>query len=110
MPDNAYTVVGRYPGGKPVVVHVTCDKSMDARRCAVQRIAFEVYEGNIPDGLSPINEAIQTVSDDFDLVVVLSGHVVPEPDHRAGSFIFHGQPETEDGDFHRNVSNERTNP
>ena len=95
---NPYTVVGRYPGGKPVVVHVFCDQSIDARRRAVHRIAFEVYQGLIPEGLEPMNEAIKEVSNDFDLVVVLEGHAKPCPNHRAGAFIFHGEedPKAED--------------
>lgn len=88
--QNPYTVVGRYPGGKAVVVHVQCEHSWDARRRAVQRIAFDVYDKTIPEGLGPINEAIAAVGDDFDLVVVLDGHANPCPDHRAGGFIFHG--------------------
>jgi hypothetical protein len=38
------------------------------------------------------------------------GHASPEPDHRAGSFIFHGQPKTDDGDFHRRARGEEVDP
>lgn len=83
-----YTVIGRYPNGIPCVVHVESTSAMEARRCAVQKVAFEVYDGSIPDGLAPMNEAIAAVSKDFELVAVLDGHHVPA--QAACRYIFHG--------------------
>ena len=69
-----YTVVGRYPNGKSVVVHCAAKKASDAHRAAIQQIAFDVYGGQIPDGLDPINEAIDAIENDFQLVAILEGH------------------------------------
>lgn len=85
---NKYTVIGKYNNGRTVVVHTTSYDSMEARRSAVQQIAFEIYDGNIPEGLQPMNDAIGQISQDFQLVTVLEGHAPPAPHYQAPT-IFH---------------------
>lgn len=72
-----FTVIGRYPNGHSVISHVWTRKATEARRRAVQNIAFQVYGGRISKGLDQIYQAIRAVSKDFSLVAVLNGHHKP---------------------------------
>lgn len=82
MKLKPFTVIGRYPNGKTVVVHVETTKATEARRCAVQRIAIEVYDGRVAPGLEPMNEAIRAIAKDFSLVAVLDGWLKPKSSAR----------------------------
>jgi hypothetical protein len=76
--SNAYTVVGTWkPNNKSVVAHVACRTAEQARRSAVLKVAFQIYDGKVPEGLDPMNEAIEAVSKDLLMVAVFPGHVRP---------------------------------
>ncbi len=72
-----YTVVGRYPNGKAVIVQCYGRSPFDAHQDAIGKIFRDGCGGKIPDdddGRLTTKETLKQIDADLDIVAVLEGH------------------------------------